>query len=248
MLTKDELRTFESTIGFNIWQVEKDYLQHLFLLFLSRHTKDQLVFKGGTALQKVYGLNRFSIDLDFSLQKELKDKEIEKVAEDIKNFGFDCECEKEKENFGITFKLKINGPLYDGTDKSKSTLRIEISKREKVLFEPEIKEIVPVYPDLHPYPILVMQLKEILAEKIRAIIVRTKARDVYDLWFLLRKNVKIDEKLINNKLSFYRKTFKREDLISSIKSIGRVWGSELKPLVTFLPDFKLVLKEIIEKV
>jgi predicted nucleotidyltransferase component of viral defense system len=170
------------------------------------------------------------------------------AAEDIEKFGFDCKCEKEKENFGITFKLKINGPLYDGTERSKSILRIEISKREKVLLEPKLKEIIPIYPDLHPYTILTMQLKEILAEKIRAIIVRTKARDVYDLWFLLRKNVKIDEKLINKKLSFYKKTFRREDLKSNIKSIGRIWERELKPLVTFLPSFKLVLKEILGKI
>lgn len=248
MLTKTELKKFVSTLGFNIWQIEKDYLQHLFLLFLSRHTKDQLIFKGGTALQKVYGLNRFSIDLDFTLQKKLKNKTMKRIIEDIKIFGFECEYEREKENLGITFKLKINGPLYDGTEKSKSTLRIEISKREKILLEPEVKEIVPIYPDLHPYTILIMQLNEILAEKIRAIIVRTKARDVYDLWFLLRKNVKMDENLINKKLEFYKKIFKRKRLISNIKTIGKVWKSELKPLVTFLPSFKLVFEDIEKKV
>jgi predicted nucleotidyltransferase component of viral defense system len=67
MLKREDLEKFKSVTGLNIWQIERDYLQHLFLLFLSRYVKDELVFKGGTALQKAYALNRFSIDLDFTL-------------------------------------------------------------------------------------------------------------------------------------------------------------------------------------
>ncbi|MGQ9781091.1 MAG: hypothetical protein ACUVQ8_02390 [Nitrososphaeria archaeon] len=38
---------------------------------------------------------------------------------------------------------------------------------------------------------------------------RGKARDLYDLWFLLRMDVKIDSTLINWKLSYYRKKCQR---------------------------------------
>jgi predicted nucleotidyltransferase component of viral defense system len=82
MLTKEELRTYEKTVGFNLWQVEKDYLQHLVLLFLYSRIKNEPVFKGGTALQKVFGLNRFSIDLDFSSTKNNSEKVFEKVVEE----------------------------------------------------------------------------------------------------------------------------------------------------------------------
>ncbi|MBM3303587.1 MAG: nucleotidyl transferase AbiEii/AbiGii toxin family protein [Candidatus Aenigmarchaeota archaeon] len=46
--------------------IEKDYFQDLFLYHLCRKT-NALVFKGGTALYKIYSLQRFSEDLDFSL-------------------------------------------------------------------------------------------------------------------------------------------------------------------------------------
>jgi len=70
MLFKEDLQKLTKISGFNLWQTEKDYLQHLFLLFLSKEAKREFVFKGGTALQKIYGLNRFSIDLDFTLSDD----------------------------------------------------------------------------------------------------------------------------------------------------------------------------------
>jgi len=247
MLTKEDLRKFTSLTGFNLWQTEKDYLQHLFLIFLSRESKDELVFKGGTALQKAYGLNRFSIDLDFTLRKEIKESLIEKICRDITLFGFECKSEKIKENLAISFKLAVKGPLYDGSERSISTLRIEISKREKVLLEPEAREIVPVYTDLHPYTVLIMHPKEILAEKIRAILTRTKAKDLYDLWFLLKKGVSIDLALVNEKLKLYEKSFEKSEFISCIRAVKEVWKTELEPLVTFLPSFDTVLEEVLEK-
>ena len=50
------------------------------------------VFKGGTALQKVYGLNRFSIDLDFTAKEDNNKIDfkilIEKIAKKITDFGY----------------------------------------------------------------------------------------------------------------------------------------------------------------
>jgi predicted nucleotidyltransferase component of viral defense system len=96
MLTKDELKAFESTLGFNVWQLEKDYLQHLFLLFLSRRTKDQLVFKGGTALQKIYGLNRFSIDLIFLYKKNLKMRKLKWLLKILRSLGLIANVKRKK--------------------------------------------------------------------------------------------------------------------------------------------------------
>ena len=76
MITKEDLKEYGRTFGFNLGQAEKDYLQHIFLLFLSRNISNELVFKGGTALQKIYGINRFSIDLDFTKARECNVLEI----------------------------------------------------------------------------------------------------------------------------------------------------------------------------
>lgn len=46
-------------------QAEKDYFQEIILFILYREFGRELVFKGGTALTKCYGFDRFSEDLDF---------------------------------------------------------------------------------------------------------------------------------------------------------------------------------------
>lgn len=250
MLTRESLRAFEKVIGFNLWQLERDYLQHLLLLFLSQRTKREFVFKGGTALQKSFGLNRFSIDLDFTMKEKTEAKGIfEHVARDVTEFGFETYLKKAEEGErGIAIKTGIKGPLYEGTEKTSVTLRIEISRREEVLLEIPPKEITPVYPDLNPYYMLCMDPEEILAEKVRAIIGRGYARDIYDLGFLLKKNVKVSPALIDKKLAYYNKTFGFEEFLGKVMEKKDIWESELKPIVIGrLPAFNEVAKAIEEK-
>lgn len=245
MLNKKELEKFKSVLGFNLGQVEKDYLQHLFLLFFSRSVKDEIVFKGGTALQKVYALNRFSEDLDFTLIKTTDtNRLIEKISNDLNNFGFKTEHELIKSKTSKNYRFKIKGPLFDGTERSIATLRIEISLRNDLLLEPDLKENIPVYTDIQPYMVFVMNSQEILAEKIRTIFQREKARDVYDLWFLLKKGVKIDLKLIDKKMDFFNLKFNRNILFKRIDEIKKVWEKELLQYVSLVPDFNKVKKEI----
>lgn len=55
--------------------VEKDALQSMFLLGLSK-TDLPFVFKGGISLSKAYGLiNRFSEDIDLSMNRKLMQSE-----------------------------------------------------------------------------------------------------------------------------------------------------------------------------
>ncbi|MEM3368722.1 MAG: nucleotidyl transferase AbiEii/AbiGii toxin family protein [Thermoproteota archaeon] len=246
MLDKRQIQELTKVSGFSLWQTEKDYLQHVFLLFLSIESKRELIFKGGTALQKVYGLNRFSLDLDFTSTNGKEEEIVNKIAKDIKDFGYETEVSKnvqyKEESKSLT--LKIKGPLYDGTEKSITSLRIEISHRRDLQLEPETKEIVPIYPDIRPYIVLVMRLEEILAEKIRAIYKRGRARDLYDLWFLIRKNTKYDTKLINKKLEYYKLTYNKQELKKKIQEIEKIWVQELKPITTFTPQFQTILKDI----
>jgi len=162
MIEKKVLEEFKIVTGFNLYQIEKDYLQHLTLLFLSRITSNEFVFKGGTALQKVYGLHRFSEDLDFTLNiKNEIDLQMEKIKKEVERFGISCVIKQEEDNdFSTSFKFKFKGPLYTGSEHSKAVLRMEISKRETVLLEPIAKEITPKYPDIQPYLVLTMREEE----------------------------------------------------------------------------------------
>lgn len=74
---------------------------------------------------------------------------------------------------------------------------------------------------------------------------RAKARDLYDLWFLLKMEVKIDLDLINEKLSYYKKEFALKEFMENIKKIRAVWKQELEPVIIgSLPDFEVVEKDL----
>jgi predicted nucleotidyltransferase component of viral defense system len=103
---------------------------------------------------------------------------------------------------------------------------------------------VPIYPDVRPYLVQVMRLEEILAEKVRAIFYRGRASDLYDLWFLLRKGVKMDLKLVNTKLSHYKTVFSSEEFRRKIRELENTWVEELKPVTTFVPRFKTVIRDV----
>ena len=97
MLNRKNLESMKTVLGFNLGQVERDYLQHILLLFLYRHAGNWLVFKGGTALQKIFGLNRFSEDMDFTSSKEEGLLELaNRIGDDAANFGFDNEVKISK--------------------------------------------------------------------------------------------------------------------------------------------------------
>src|SRR3989304_10556688 len=140
MLNRKSLESLKSVLGFNLGQVERDYLQHILLLFLYRHVGNWLVFEGGTALQKTLGLNRFSEDLDFKSIKELSDISY-RIGDDLRNFGFENEIEIRK-NVSEVIIYRIKGPLFDGSQRSMVVLRLEISLREKVVLKEDIREVV----------------------------------------------------------------------------------------------------------
>jgi len=58
-----------------------------------------------------------------------------------------------------------------------------------------------------------------MSEKIRAIFIRGKGRDIFDIWFQLTNKVPINWKLVNKKMLICNKKVTLEKLISVIKNI-----------------------------
>ena len=246
MLTRNDLTSYKEITGFNLGQVEKDYLQHIFLLNFYRKIKDEIIFKGGTALQKNYGLNRFSEDLDFTMKSETNIEPVLKhITINLKIFGFEAIKKKIKEDkIGNNYLIKIKGPLFNGTEQSHTHIRIEISKREKVIMPVKINTITPIYKDLPPYTVPVMNLEEIMAEKIRAVLTRDNARDIYDLWFLTQKKTKVPVSLVNSKLRYYKKIFNQEEFEKSVEKKEKIWKQELQQLIPLLISFKEIKNDL----
>ncbi|MBI4015823.1 MAG: nucleotidyl transferase AbiEii/AbiGii toxin family protein [Candidatus Aenigmarchaeota archaeon] len=245
MIQKEELKNYAKVAGLkNLGQAEKDYIQNIILFILYQEYGNTLIFKGGTALKKCYGLNRFSEDLDFTCVGKVDTKKLESG---LKRFGIEYEIETKEYENGLKIILRITGPLYLGVRHSICNFIIDFSFRENVTLKPLIKTVGRFIEELPEFDVLVMDEREILAEKVRAIMSRTKARDVYDLWFLLEKGVSFDKELTDKKLEYYRESWSPGKFEKHLNLKEAIWNSELDPLIPMVPEFKSVKKSILEK-
>ena len=145
MITKEELREYAKRLSLNLGQAEKDYFQNIILFILYQNYGKGIVFKGGTALKKCFGLNRFSEDLDFTC---LNKPDIKKIEDGLKRFKIEFEIESESYEDGLKIILRIKGPLYVGIRQSLCKFIIDFSFREDVILKPEIKTIGRFLEDL----------------------------------------------------------------------------------------------------
>ncbi|MDI6738120.1 MAG: nucleotidyl transferase AbiEii/AbiGii toxin family protein [Nanoarchaeota archaeon] len=228
---------------------EKDYLQNAILYALYSSAGKEMVFNGGTCLYKLYGLNRFSEDLDFSVSNPVDFKKLlEKIMHLIGQNGIHGRIKIFEENKNrVNATLEIKGPLYSGSLKSLCIIGMDVNVREPALLPPERLILHHPYRDISGFDIFAMGISEILLEKIEAVFNRNKARDVYDLWFLLKyKEVKADYNLLNKKLKRINAVFSKGKLVEKLQEKSSTWKSDVAPLLAgALPQFALVKEEIL---
>lgn len=238
MITKDMLLEIAKKKGLtNKEYIEKDYFQDLFLFNLYKKT-NLFIFKGGTCLYKIYNLSRFSEDLDFSLLRKTEPEKI--VLETADKINGEIKDIKKMKN-SLLIKIGFNGILTDY-----NTLRIDISL-VNLVFKYEIKDYISPYIDINPFSLRVLTSKEMIAEKIHAILARNRARDLYDLFFLLRFT-EPDWKIIDKKLEIFNMKFESKKFLEKINNLGKIWDNELRPfLLSELLDFGVVRNFVLEK-
>lgn len=251
MIPIEELMNIAKLKGItNKGNAERDYLLELVLLSISRNIKDELVFKGGTCLSKFYKLDRFSEDIDFTAVKEPDmGLLLKKIVSDLAAFGVEAEVKSEKHSFNtIMYSIKMKGPLYKGTPQSAASVRIDINLKSSIDLSPVTAKFVSLYPDVPSFSFRIMQEKEIMAEKARAVLTRVRARDVYDIRFLLEKGVEFDKILVAKKLEYYDVKWDKKEFENKLKANEKAWQTELLPLVPNVPDFKETLKIIMKHI
>ena len=250
MIKKEELLSIAKMKGLSPKFAELDYFQDISLLNICREFGSKLVFKGGTCLFKAYKLNRFSEDLDFTARKGFKPKDFfQRLPYFFGLLNINAKAKVDQFEKGTNVYLQMMGPLYDGRKETMATLSLNISLRERIIAKIQRFPYMPVYKDIQPFDLFVMDEKEILAEKARAIFGRNKARDVYDFWYLLKKkNLPLDVFFMKKKLSNDKIKFEKEQFLSKIDEKKNSWERDLAALVSGpLPPFNQVKKEIKEK-
>ncbi len=246
MINIDELKEYKKKINFNLGQTEKNYLHIAILFAISKLFPEKLMFKGGTALMLCYGLDRFSEDLDFNVVD--KDLNIDETLNKIKTFLADYDIVidyKIEDNKFQDTQVYFYGPLYKNTNNTRCKNTIDFSRRNDYLSNGAVSRINHIYNEFPVFYINTLDIKEILAEKVRAIMTRKKARDVYDLYFLILKKIEIDKDIINKKLAFYNQKFNLKEFITEIEDREKLWETELPQLILNVPGFKEASGEII---
>lgn len=145
---------------------------------------NSLGFKGGTAAYLLYGLPRFSIDLDFDLlNPKQEDIVFKKVAQILGKYGrLD---ESTSKHYTLFYLLSYKSTLQK--------LKLEISKRPEISnFEPKAHLGIPF---------LVMIKPDMFANKLVALIGRPQIanRDLFDIHFFLKENWPINFELVEKR-------------------------------------------------
>lgn len=262
MILAQELRKVARERNLPLDLVEKDYvLGWLLFGIFSGSVSEQLAFKGGTALSKVYFPNqwRLSEDLDFTLLNEADlndivknlEHEIPQLVQKASGISVTIKRQPFTNPIYLQSRFQYNGPV------SKNTAKIEISKEGFV--GDVVQKSVPVVFDYPEFAVNTYSLENILAEKIRTLIERGKVKDYHDVWKLLKV-----EKFDNHRVRdiFLQKCkakgvilpsidqFFPTDLIDSLKpyvkaGLARLCPEPLPTLETMVEELKASLGKIL---
>lgn len=216
MLDTVNLRKLAKEFEIDEFTVLREYLQ---IHFLDRFYKipklSGVYFKGGTAIRLLFGSSRFSEDLDFSSRVEIPR---------LRNFLNSATKKLIPEFPGLKIKevKTVEGysaKLYLPTEISRQdlTVKLDFSRREVV----KEKLTSPIETRLPISGVVLVEhlsKEELLAEKIRALVIRQKGRDLFDLWYLLSKNTRIDIRLMQKKFDLYDKKFSYEELKNIVEN------------------------------
>jgi predicted nucleotidyltransferase component of viral defense system len=185
---------------------------------------NSLGFKGGTALMFFYGLQRFSVDLDFDLiNKEKEEIVYKKVRKILLTYGRIYDE-----------AVKFYGPLIVldyGTGERK--LKIEISNR---MFENryEIKNFLGIN-------MKVMVLPDMFAQKLCALLDRNSiaGRDIFDCWFFMKNQSPLNKDIVESRMKvpladYIQKCIDRLEQVSDkglLQGTGELMDDEMKKFV-----------------
>ena len=243
MIDREKLREIHSN-DLPLHVLEQDYIQALFLQKLYSET-DGLVFKGGTFLKHAHGLDRFSEDLDFTAKENSEEvvNALTVAAEKLSDYGIEAEIDDIENNpNSVKCRLRYRGPLYDGSNRSIGSIEIDVSKRDDIIENPEWVRLFFEYPETRVVNVLGLNKKELLAEKLRALSTREKARDLYDCWYLVNQSTGLDLELFREKM---RAIEADEEIKISVTEDS--WKKDLEIFLENPPKYELVRTQLLSK-
>jgi predicted nucleotidyltransferase component of viral defense system len=248
---RNDLDKYADKVGTGRSAVEKDFVISSFFLLQGYDEefaafKGKMVFRGGTCLKKAYypDETRFSEDLDFtSLNSEEIDSFFEAlrglVRQDLGVTSITRVSETYKNPMGLDLRLDYTSVLGQPDH-----IMFNLSTGNTTTKPKRMRiSVMPYFASFHPV-VQAMSIREILAEKTRALLQRGKPRDVFDIWFLVsEKGMRVEPKMLREKLARSYEAappkkkaaaafYSHADVISKIREITDLdWRRELGGLL-----------------
>lgn len=202
MIDKKEIDEKSKMFEVNTSNVQRDYIFGwvLFGMFKVSKLKDSIFLKGGNALRKGYFENtRFSSDLDFGIPGDIEETELLAELNAICDFiqsKIEVEFVKEQnsveEKFTATesplpdlkvYEAKICfKDFYGNADHIKIKISMDVTRFDKVILPLQKRKLIHPYSDSTEVEceITCMKLEEIIATKLKCLIQRQHAPDLFD--------------------------------------------------------------------
>jgi predicted nucleotidyltransferase component of viral defense system len=186
------------------YQVEQDLIisRALVSLFERHKIKNSLVFRGGTALHKLYvkPAARYSEDIDLvQIVTEPIGQTLDEIRSALNWLG--------EPTIKLTERSAKLIYRYTALDNSKRKLKIEINTTEHYYFSDLVDYNFSVENSWYTgtFKLRTYQLNELMGSKMRALYQRRKGRDLFDLWIVLKNGLIIPQKVIEIYLSHCEK-------------------------------------------
>lgn len=199
MISEDEFDVQADAFDLNRANIQRDYVFGWLIagLFNESPLAEQLVLKGGNALRKGYlPATRFSDDLDFSTPGGVNPEQVLAQLNEI--------CEHVSGVAGIPFDIdrnrlaaqhvidgskqafKFNLYFHDmlaGVDHLALKVRADVAEYDRLHLEPQVRNLIHPYSDADACSAAIrcIKLEEALADKLKCLLQRRYAYDLFDL-------------------------------------------------------------------
>lgn len=252
MISDARVRALARQDGVTAGLAEKHYVNSWVLYAIATSPLgESLVFKGGTALSKLYFPNiwRFSEDLDFTATEQMPDIEriLDSALADIETTS------------GISFEIRnmhtAGDPIeyvqfdvqYDAVLGQKNTTDLDITFNELLVFP--IVDHDHAFEDVPAFSLRAYSIEEVFVEKLRSLFQRARARDYYDIYRLLEQE-SFDDEVIVTALREKARAHEVEIALAQgvpeddVEAVRAYWEQALNRLVTEQLEFDTVVDRI----
>lgn len=202
MISKDEIEAKASEFEIQVANVERDYVFGWLLaaIYSATELRDVLILKGGNAFRKAYfETTRFSSDLDFSTERTIDPSvlatELNKACSFVRDAAgvvFDTERTRVKvkhlarlkhEPAKTIWEVRLYFQDFHGERENiLISVRMDVTELDKIFLPIQTRNLIHPYSDFAGCrsEIRCVKLEELLATKLKCLLQRRRAFDLYD--------------------------------------------------------------------